>query len=150
VPDYIECENILVSERGIFEVQSGKEVDGVLRPDIESIRVAYASAANRPIIEGIVGGVLFALGIKGLLLCFQSMKGFRYYIVLIVLGIIGAAMLWDVLKRRYVLYVRSRGGRTHKLAFSVLAYPADIEIFFHKAKERFGLMIDSKVATIKL
>jgi hypothetical protein len=83
VADYIECENILVSERGVFEVQSGKQVDGVLRPDIEHIRVAYASAANRPILEGIIGAVLFALGIKGLLLCYESMKGFRYFVILI-------------------------------------------------------------------
>jgi hypothetical protein len=146
--DYIECKNILVSDRGVFEVQGRKQVDGVLRPDIEEIRVAYTTGANRPLAEGIFGAVLLVLGVKGVLLCLESMKGFRYYVILLVLGVIGAAMLWDVLKRRYVLYVRARGGRTHKLSFSVSAYPADIEVFFQRVKERFGLEINSDTSSI--
>jgi hypothetical protein len=149
VADYIECENILVSERGVFEVQAGKQIDGVTRRDIEAIRVGYASAANRPILEGIIGAALSVLGIKGILLCYVSLKGLLHYVILIVLGVIGASMLWDVLKRRYVLYVRARTGRTHKLSFSVGAYPADIEIFFKKVRERFGLEIISDVATFR-
>ena len=148
--DHIQCENILMSERGVFEVQAGKQVDGVLRADIDLLRVAYATGANRPFLEGIMGAVLFAAGLKGLWLCFQSIKGFRYYAVLLALGIIGAAMLWDVLQRRYVLYVRARSGRVHKLSFSVRAYPADIEDFFRATAERFGLKIDSDVPDIKV
>ena len=74
--DHIQCENILMSERGVFEVQAGKQVDGVLRADIDHLRVAYATGANRPFLEGIMGAVLFAAGLKGLWLCFQSIKVF--------------------------------------------------------------------------
>ncbi len=147
--DYIEFEGVLMSERGVFQVQSGKEVAGVLRPNIQRIRVAYASAANRPILEGIIGAALFLCGIKGVLMCFESLKGFRYYVFLLVFGILGAAMLWDVLKKRFVLFVTKCDGRREKLSFSVLAYPADIEAFLQKAKDQFGLEIQSDVESIK-
>jgi hypothetical protein len=149
VADYIEFENILVSERGVFEVQSGKQVDGLERAHIAQIRVAYSRAAQRPLLEGVVGVVLFAFGIWGVWLCLQSLKGFRYCIVLLVMGILGAAMLWDVLKKRYVLFVTARDGHLHKLSFSVAAYPADIELFLQKARQNFGLEIQSDVADIK-
>ena len=146
--DFLEHENILISERGVFEVQSGKQIAGVERPHIAQIRVAYSSAAQRPILEGVVGLVLVALGFWGVWLCLQSLKGFRYYAVLLVMGVLGAAMLWDVLRRRYVLLVTARDGRRHKLSFSVLAYPADIELFLQKVRQTFGLEIQSDVADI--
>ena len=147
--DFLECENILVSERGVFEVQSGKQIDGLARPDIAQIRITYSSAAHRPILEGVVGTVLAVLGIWGVLLCFQSLKGFRYYAALLVMGILGVAMLWDVLKRRYVLLVTARDGHVRKLSFSVAAYPADIEVFLQKVRQTFGLEIQSDVPDIK-
>jgi hypothetical protein len=92
---------------------------------------------------------LFALGIWGVWLCLQTLKGLRYYAVLLVMGILGSAMLWDVLKKRYVLFVTARDGRLHKLSFSVAAYPADIEVFLQKVRQTFGLEIQSDVADIK-
>jgi hypothetical protein len=149
VADFLQHEGILVSERGVFEVQSGKQIGGVERPQIAQIRVAYASAAYRPILETIVGVVLAAAGIWGVWLCLQSLKGFRYDAALLVMGVLGAAILWDVLKRRYVLFVTARDGRLHKLSFSVTAYPADIELFLQKVHQTFGLEIQSDVADIK-
>jgi hypothetical protein len=149
VADFLQHENILVSGRGVFEVQSGKQIGGVQRTDIAQIRVAYASAAHRPVAEAIVGIVLVAAGILGVSLCLQSLKGFRYYAALLVIGVLGAAMLWDVLKRRYVLFVTARDGRLHKLSFSLAAYPAGIELFLQNVRQTFGLEIQSDVADIK-
>jgi len=58
-------------------------------------------------------------------------------------------MLWDVLKRRYVLFVTARDGRLHKLSFSVAAYPADIELFLQQVRQTFALEIQSDVANIR-
>jgi len=76
VADFLQHENILVSERGVFEVQSGKQIDGVERPDIAQIRVAYASAAYRPILETVVGIILVAAGIWGVWLCCRASNAF--------------------------------------------------------------------------
>lgn len=143
--DHIECDNILISDRGVFEVSSGKQLAGVLRPDIDRIRVAYTVASNRPVLEGVFGLVLVGVGIKGMLLCLDSLKGFRYMAALVVLGVIGPAMLFDVIQRRYVLFVTARDGRVHKLSFAASAYSADIETFLRIANEKFGLGVQSDV-----
>jgi hypothetical protein len=150
VPGHIECDNILVSDRGVFEVSSGKQIAGVLRPDIHRIRVAYTVASNRPLLEGIFGLLLVGVGIRGVLLCFESLKGFRYEAAMVVLGVIGAAMLWDVIKRRYVLFVTARDGRVCKLSFAAGAYSADVETFLRTVNERFGLGVQSDVRNIKI
>ena len=147
--DFLQHENILVSERGVFEVQSGKQIDGVERAQIARVRLAYSIAAQRPILEGAIGVVLFVAGIWGVRICFRSLVAFRLYLWLLVMGILGTAMLWDVLKRRYVLFVTARDGRIHKLSFSVAAYPADIELFLQKVRQTFGLEIQSDVADIQ-
>jgi hypothetical protein len=69
---------------------------------------------------------------------------------MIVLGVIGAAMLWDVMKRRYVLLVTARDGRLYKLSFAAAASPGDIEIFLRDANEKFGLGIQSDSRKIKI
>ena len=147
--DFLQHENILVSERGVFEVQSGKQIDGVERAEVAQIRVAYASGAQRPVLEAVVAVPLLVAGFWGVRICFRSLVAFRLYVWLLVMGILGAAMLWDVLKRRYVLFVTARDGRLHKLSFSVAAYPADIELFLQNVRQTFELEIQSDVADIK-
>ena len=149
VEDFLQHEGILVSQRGVFEVQLGKQFDGVEKADIAQIRVAYASAAERPVLEGAVGVSLLAAGLWGVRICFRSLLAFYLYSWLLVMGILGAAMLWDVLKRRYVLFVIARDGRLYKLPFSVAAYPRDIELFLKKVHQTFGLDIYSDVTEIR-
>jgi hypothetical protein len=145
VAERLECGNIVVSDQGVFEVQGRKLIVAVMMPDIQRIRFAYTSGANRPVLEGVVGAILVVLGIKGVLLCWESMKGFRYYVVLVVLGVLGAAMLWDVIKRRYILHVIARDDTARKLSFATTTSFDDIQLFLERAKERFGLHIESDV-----
>jgi hypothetical protein len=104
---------------GVFEVQAGKQIDGVEKADIVQIRVAYASAAQRPVFEAVVALPLLAAGFWGVRICFRSLVAFYLYVWLLVMEILGATMLWDVLKRRYVVFVTARDGRLHKLSFSL-------------------------------
>jgi hypothetical protein len=144
MPDFLKYDNISFSERGVFEIQRGRQVAGVLAPDIKQIRLQYGTGANRPIFEAIVGTVLLLVGIKGLLLFIAAPMGFRYELALMVLGAIGASMLFDVLKRRYVLCVFATD-RVHKLSFSGSANLAGIEIFRDEVHRRFGIEIQSEI-----
>src|SRR6476659_10329480 len=104
--DFLQYENIVVSEQGVFEFRSGKQIDGVLRPDISEIRIAYKTAAGRPILQGVIGIILLAIGICCVwlwLLSRLSKGGFLFAI-----GVIGWVMLSDALKRRYLLFVKAR------------------------------------------
>jgi hypothetical protein len=151
--DLLQHENILVSERGIFEVRSGKQIDGVLRPEIAEIRIAYVRAGNYLIVQSIIGIILLALGFCGAWWNWQERS---HYVgrrspegVLVGMGIVGVVVLWDVLKRRYVLLVTARDGPCHKLLFSRDAVPSDIEPFLQQVRQTFGLKIHSDVKEIK-
>jgi hypothetical protein len=151
--DLLQHENIVVSERGVFEVRSGKQIDGVLRPEIAEIRIAYVRAGNYLIVQGIIGIVLLALGFCGA--WWQSQESFHYFgsrspeSVLVGMGIVGVVVLCDVLMRRYVLLVTARDGRCHKLLFSRDAVPSDIEPFLLQVRQTFGLKIHSDVKDIR-
>jgi hypothetical protein len=67
--DFLQHENIVVSEQGVFEFHSGKQIDGVLQPEIGEIRIAYKTAAGRPILQGVIGIILLGIGI-----CFVSLS----------------------------------------------------------------------------
>lgn len=145
--DFLQYENIVVSEQGVFEFRSGKQIDGVLRPDISEIRIAYKTAAVRPILQGVVGIILLAIGICCVWLWFLSRVrrgGFLFAI-----AVIGWIMVSDALKRRYILFVTARDGRRHKLLFSVAAHASDIELFLQKVRQTFGLEIHSDVKNIR-
>jgi hypothetical protein len=151
--DLLQHENILVSERGIFEVRSGKQIDGVLRPEIAEIRIACMRAGNYLIAQSIIGIILIALGFCGAWWIwpesFHDVGGRSPEDFLIGMGIVGVVVLWDVLKRRYVLLVTARDGRCHKLLFSRDAVPSDIEPFLQQVRQTFGLKIHSDVKDIK-
>ena len=145
--DFLQYENIVVSEQGVFEFRSGKQIDGVLRSDISEIRIAYKTAAGRPILQGVIGIILLAIGICCVWLWLLSRVhrgGFLFAI-----GVIGWVMLSDALKRRYILFVTARDGRRHKLLFSVAAHASDIELFLQKVRQTFGLEIHSDVKNIR-
>ncbi len=145
--DFLQYANIVVSEQGVFEFRSGNQIDGVLRSDISEIRIAYKTAAARPILQGVIGIILIAIGIGCVALWFLARiqkGGFLFAI-----GVIGWIMLSDALKRRYILFVTARDGRRHKLLFSVAAHASEVELFLQKARQTFGLEIHSDVKQIR-
>jgi len=146
--EFLQYENIVVSEQGVFQFRSGKQIDGVLRPNISEIRIAYKTAAGRPILQGVMGIILLAIGICCISLWWLARVnrgGFLFAI-----AVIGWITLSDALKRRYILFVTARDGRRHKLLFSVRAHASDIELFLRKVRETFGLEIYSDVNNIDL
>jgi hypothetical protein len=145
--DFLQYENIVVSEQGVFEFRSGKQIDGVLRPDISEIRIAYKTAAARPILQGVIGIILLAIGICFVWLLFLSRVSKGGFLSAI--AVVGWIMLSDALKRRYILFVTARDGRRHKLLFSVAAHASDIELFLQKVRQILGLEIHSDVKNIR-
>ena len=145
--DFLQYENIVVSEQGVFEFRSGKQIDGVLRPDISEIRIAHKTAAGRPILQGVIGIILLAIGICCIWLWWLARVhrgGFLF-----AAAVIGWVMVSDALKRRYIMFVTARDGRRHKLLFSVAAHASDVELFLQKVRQTFGLEIHSDVKNIR-
>jgi hypothetical protein len=144
--DFLQYENIVVSEQGVFEFRSGKQIDGVLGSDISEICIAYKTAAGRSILQGVIGIILLAIGICCVWLWWVARVrrgGFLFAI-----GVIGWIMLSDALKRRYILFVTARDGRRHKLLFSRAARAPDLELFLQKVRQTCGLEIHSDVKNI--
>ena len=148
--DFLQYENIVVSEQGVFEFRSGKQIDGVLRPDISEIRIAYKTAAGRPILQGVIGIILLAIGICCVWLWWVSRVTGARGGFLFAIGVIGWVILSDALKRRYILFVTARDGRRHKLLFSVAAHASNIELFLQEVRQIFGLEIHSDVKSIRI
>ena len=151
--DFLQHENILVSERGIFEIRSGKQIDGVLQPEIAEVRIAHMRAGNYLIVQGVIGLLLLALGLCGIVWDWRhysySAGGGSLTAYLIGMCIVGVVVLWDVLRRRYVLLVTAHDSCCHKLLFSREARPSDIEPFLQQVRHSFGLTIHSDARDIK-
>jgi hypothetical protein len=151
--DLLQYENIIVSEQGVFEFRSGRQIDGVPKPEIAQIRVAYVLVGNL-VAQIVVGIILLAIGFLGG--WWEWQEGYHYVgrhsaeRFLQGMAIVGLVVLWDALKRRYVLFVTGRDGRCHKLLFSRDARPSGIEPFLQNARRTFGLAIQSDVKQINI
>jgi hypothetical protein len=145
LPKHLEYEDIIVSDQGIFEMQHGRIGAKVFRPDIESVRLAYACPANRPILEAAIGVPLFTGGVYGLIAWLMGRIAVSDILfILLAMGVLGVGMLYDVLRRRYVLVVMSRGA-VHKLAFSSHAFLEDIDRFRQQVQAQYGISIESDI-----
>jgi hypothetical protein len=146
---HLEYENIVASERGLFEVQHGRMMAHVLRPEIKAVRLIQSTSANRPVAEGVIGTCLAAIGLYAAVSWILGRMAFSdYLIALLAAGPIGAAMLYDVLRRRFVLLVDSEGA-TRKLAFSTRADREEIEHFCKAIQETYNIPIEAKFAAQK-
>jgi hypothetical protein len=146
---HLEYEDIIVSERGIFEMQQGQIGAKVFRPDIDSVRVAYTTPANRPILEAAIGAPLFVGGLYGLaawLIGWIAVSDILF--ILLAMGVVGFGMLYDVFRSRYVLVVISRG-LVHKLAFSRNARLEEIDRFREQVRTQYGIPIESSLPISK-
>ena len=140
--DWVHYENVVVCERGIFEVERGRVGALVPRDRIESVQLGYGTPANRPLVEGAIGVVLSAfgtVGIVGWLLGRFAISDLLF--VMFAFGLIGAGMLYDVCRRRHLLLVSS-DGRIQKLAFSKFAEVDELERFCEQARVQYGIAIE--------
>jgi hypothetical protein len=146
---HLEYEDIIISEHGIFEMQHGQIGAKVFRPDIESVRLAYTTPANRPILESAIGAPLFVGGVYGLvgwLVGWIAVSDVLF--VLLAMGVVGFGMLYDVFRRRHVLVVTSRGV-VHKLAFSRYARIEDIDRFREQVQTQYGIPIENNLPSAR-
>jgi hypothetical protein len=129
--------DILISQRGITELDKGKVSIFVPRDDVQGIRLIYGSPANRPVLEASVGALLTACGLMGIYFLAMNPGNFRYDILIIAIGVIGVAMLRDVLGKTHVLEITTKSD-VLKLAFAKTAELESARAFCVKACESFN------------
>ena len=106
----LRYDNILLTRRGIAEIHGRKVVIFIPAADIKSIALKYGRPEHRPIISLTLGAIFAIIGILGLVDFFFAMAAFRYELGAIAFGVIGASIIYDVLKQRYFLEVQSPKG----------------------------------------
>ena len=141
MPDTLEHKNIAISSKGIYELSGRRVTTHVYQSKIQRVRLAYTTPANRPVLEAVIGFFLTGGGIWGMVLCMEKLTAFRYYAILVSLGIVGVSMLFDVFRRRYVLLI-TLDNDTKKIAFARHANLPDVREFLKNAREKYGTVID--------
>lgn len=124
----LRFDNILVSSRGISEVDANHVVILVPSGEIEHITLRFGRAGHRPLLTIWIGLVLTLVGLLGLFEFVVSPKGFRYEFGMVVLGVIGGSLIFDAVKRRYFFEVGKKQDFS-RLIFSRHARKGEIQDF---------------------
>src|SRR5258708_26694582 len=95
---------VQISPKGISEVHGGRTVVFISKPDIQSIKLAIGSGAERPVLQVGLGVLLAAVGTCGLIpLCSGNTAVIRYEIGFIFFGLMGVWLIWETLKKQTFL-----------------------------------------------
>ena len=129
----LSYDTIVVSPRGITEAHGRRAVLFVPAAEIDGIALKFGRSDHRPIFSMTVGVVLLAVGVFGLVEIFLAPKGYRYELGMIAFGAIGGSLIFDTMKQRYFLEVRSRQGPI-RLVFSKQAQRKEIQDFCAKVE----------------
>lgn len=108
---------MIASLRGITETDRGRQVLHVAKPGITAITLRHGCSSHRPLLELILGLAFLLTGLWGLPALIRNPGAFRIDLMFVFLGLIGAMMLFDVMKRRFFLEIVS-GNTTTKIPFS--------------------------------
>jgi len=136
---------VTISAEGISEVHGGRTVVFVSKPDMQGIRLATGSGAERPVLQLGFGILLAAVGACGLIpLWSGNMTLFRYEIGFVFFGLMGVWLLWETLRKHTFLLVSTRS-EARKLFFKGAVDPKKLEEFLSTAETRFGYVISSNL-----
>lgn len=145
--EFLKCGDVVASDRGVIETEAGRQMQFVPRNDIKGIVVRYGCAAHRPLVELVIGIALSALGLYDLCGVATSAKISRYDLGAIVLGGIGAYMVYTVARKYHYLQVKTAS--THfNIRFARSAPRAEIESFCKEIEKRWGYHIVSELPAI--
>ena len=144
ISDYAICGNIIASERGITLSDRGRQMQHVAKSEITGIELRHGCSANRPMLEFILGLILSVIGALGVYYLCQDLKGLRYDMVLLVLGLFGLSMIYDVFKKRYLLAILANGSII-RIPFAGKTDIAVIRVFCEEAGRRWGYAIAAKI-----
>ena len=129
----LKYDNIIVSSRGITETDGKKVVIFVPADEIENIALKFGRPEHRPALSLSIGIIFTLIGLFGLFEIFWATRGWRYEIGMMLLGAIGASLIFDTLKERYFLEVKKKNG-AGRLVFSKKAQKDAIEKFCWEVK----------------
>jgi hypothetical protein len=124
----LKYDNILVTPRGITEVNGNKIMIFVPATEVERITLKYGRSDHRPIVSLAVGVIFALIGVFGLIEFIIATRGYRYEMGMMAFGLIGGSFIHEALKERYFLEVRSSKG-TRRLVLSKNARKSDVHIF---------------------
>jgi hypothetical protein len=137
--------SVHISPKGISEVHGGRTVVFVSKPDIQGIKLAIGSGAERPVLQVVFGFILAAVGACGLIpLWSGNMTLFRYEIGFVFFGLLGVWLIWETLRKHTFLLVSTRADK-RKLFFKGAVEPKQLEEFLRTAETKFGYVISSNL-----
>ena len=135
------------SADSISELDKGKKSISIRKSDIIAIALRYGFTAERPIVQGIIGGLLvlggFVLGIIPIYRMipqgdygdgYNAIELFAYAVPL---AIIGGYFLHASLAKRFYLLVRANTDK-RKLVFTDNLSFGDVQAFLMNCKSSFG------------
>ena len=136
---------ISFTESAVTEVESGQVMVCVARLDARRISLRYASRAQRPLVQFIMGAVLLGMGFIPLqnLHGWVSHGGMIFYFALLLFGlpVVGAWLIFESFSRGYFLDIEQSSG-SKKLLFHGKVGPEQIEEFLKAAENQMGYRID--------
>ena len=106
----LRCDNLAVSARGITETDRNKVVVFVPSEEIDHVELRFGRSAHHPLASLAMGAAFVAAGLWGLVHLMVAPAGFRYEAAAAALGMIGGAIVFDVLKQRYFFEIHRRNG----------------------------------------
>jgi hypothetical protein len=140
--EFLECGDVVASDRGIIETEAGKQMQFVPREDIRSIVLRYGCAAHRPLVELIVGIALSVLGLADLYRIATSWKISRYDLGAVAFGAVGAYMIYTVARKYHYLHIKTASNHFN-IRFARTATPDKIKSFCGQIEKRWGYNIVS-------
>jgi len=140
----LKYDNVVVSPRGIAETHGKKIVIFIPTTEIDRLTLKFGRSDHNPVFSISIGVVLALVGIYGLVDFFIAMRGYRYELGMVALGIIGGSLIFDSLKERHFFEVETKKG-TRRLVFSKNAGKSDIDDFCNKIRNGYKYQITEAV-----
>ena len=123
------CLNIAFSKKGVSEYSGERCVVFIPREEIQLIETKTGSRAENPLVQGIAGFLLSAVGLFAI---YMVIKGgamlLRWEAGFLVFGGVGVWLLWEALRQgRYLRVVCAKGDR--KLIFHGTVNESELQEF---------------------
>jgi len=133
----LRYDNLLVSSRGMSEVHGKKLILFIPAAEIEHLELKFGRSEHRPLVSLAIGSGFTLIGAFGLVYLFLAPRAFRYELAMMVFGVIGGTIIFDVLKQRYFIEVR-RPKNLARLVFSKNARPEGLRDFCQQVGTVYG------------
>jgi hypothetical protein len=136
----LKCNNIVISTRGLAEVDGKKIILFVPKDEVNQITLKYGKAEHNPIISLVIGIILALVGLAGLVELILAPRGLRYELGMMFFGFIGGSLLFDSMKQRYFFEILRIKGRC-RLVFSKKTTLPEIRDFCQKVQTTYNYKV---------